>query len=42
MHIGSVRRLIPAAWTILIVLTVPAGAQQRAIALVQATQVGKT
>jgi hypothetical protein len=41
MHICSVRRLLPAVLAAVVILTVPAVAQQRPIALTQATQVGK-
>ena len=42
MGIRSVRRMIAAGVAALVVAMAPAGAQQRAIPLVQATQVGKT
>jgi len=42
MHISSVRRLLPAVLAAVTVVAVPLGAQQRAIALVQATQVGRS
>ena len=42
MHISSGRRLLPAVLAGLIIVATPVIAQQRAIPLVQATQIGKT
>jgi hypothetical protein len=42
MHTRSVRRVIPAGAAAVLLAVAPAGAQRRAIALVQATEVGKT